>query len=46
MEGSVTDFLIDAMVFAPGLQYSVALFIAFFGFVLSRFLDASAVAKR
>ena len=44
----MTDFLNleHAIVLAPGLQYTVALFIAFFGFVFSRFLDASAVAKR
>jgi hypothetical protein len=38
---SVTEFLIleDAMVLAPDLQYTEALFIAFFGFVLARYAD-------
>jgi hypothetical protein len=37
----VTDFLIleDWMVLAPDLQYTVALFIAIFGFVLARYAD-------
>jgi hypothetical protein len=37
----MTDFLNleHAMVLAPGLQYTVALFIAFFGFVLARYAD-------
>jgi hypothetical protein len=37
----VTDFLIleDWMVLAPDLPYALALFIAFFGFVFSRYAD-------
>ena len=37
----MTDFLIleDAMVVAPDFQYTAALLIAFFGFVLARYTD-------
>jgi hypothetical protein len=37
----MTDFIIleDAIVLAPDLLYALALFIAFFGFVLARYAD-------
>ena len=41
MGASVIDFLIleDATVLAPDIQYTAALLIAFFGFVLARYTD-------